>query len=226
MRTRNDIRTYAKSAPAEAWAEAYANFYCSPESNAFIQKNLPFTHEFLRAVLAPPIWETSQSENSSGTEVISDNKGEQSGIKTDGQNQNVDQNSFSIYIDQVITLLQKQTTTNAVGSHAAELETDFHVSEAKENNNAITLALTDLSESSKKTGLMVSTPKEITHIEFCIGESKACAEDNRASNRRKKFRLTNYRQGHSRNFFSLQTINSDQEPVSYIHLTLPTILLV
>ena len=51
------IRSYAKSKPSESWAEAYANYYCSPDSKAFIQKNLPFTYGFLSAVLVPPLWE-------------------------------------------------------------------------------------------------------------------------------------------------------------------------
>ncbi|MBM4254208.1 MAG: hypothetical protein FJ146_19760, partial [Deltaproteobacteria bacterium] len=50
------IRGYAKSSPAEAWAEAYANYYCSPSSQAFIKDNLPKTYRLLTTVLPPAQW--------------------------------------------------------------------------------------------------------------------------------------------------------------------------
>ncbi len=53
----NLIRGYAKSQPGEAFAESYANFYCSPATQRFIQDNLPTTYKFLRAVLEPARWE-------------------------------------------------------------------------------------------------------------------------------------------------------------------------
>jgi hypothetical protein len=52
------IRRYAKDydTDGEAFAESYANYYCSPSSHAFIKNNLPYTYGFLSAVLAPPVW--------------------------------------------------------------------------------------------------------------------------------------------------------------------------
>ena len=50
------IRGYAKSSPGEAWAESYANYYCSPKTQDFIRDNLPRTFKFLNAVLTPARW--------------------------------------------------------------------------------------------------------------------------------------------------------------------------
>jgi hypothetical protein len=75
------IRGYAKSKPDESWAEAYANFYCSPESNRFIEANLPYTNKFLRTVLEPPIWEQS------GHQPAATGNGQPIGDGTDGEHQ-------------------------------------------------------------------------------------------------------------------------------------------
>ena len=50
------IRPHAKSKPGKAWAEAYSSYVCSEESKKFIEENLPFTYEFLVAVLPNPVW--------------------------------------------------------------------------------------------------------------------------------------------------------------------------
>ena len=52
------IRSYAKSSEPEAWAEAFANFYCSGASRAFIDDKLSArTKNFLTGVLVPPVWQ-------------------------------------------------------------------------------------------------------------------------------------------------------------------------
>ena len=63
------IRGYAKSSPSESWAEAYANWYCSPDSHAFIQQHLPTTYQFLSAVLMPPLWESGANPNNSSDAI-------------------------------------------------------------------------------------------------------------------------------------------------------------
>jgi hypothetical protein len=50
------IRNYARSQPAESWAESYANYYCSEESNKFIADQLPTTYAYLLKILEPPAW--------------------------------------------------------------------------------------------------------------------------------------------------------------------------
>lgn len=52
-----DVRSYATSGSSEAWAEAYANYYCSEDSHRFIKDNLPKSYQFLNSVLEPPSWE-------------------------------------------------------------------------------------------------------------------------------------------------------------------------
>lgn len=62
-----EVRSYAKSNPTETWAEAFANFYCSPESLSFIEGDganrqyFSRSKEFLRKVLLPPLWQTPNS---------------------------------------------------------------------------------------------------------------------------------------------------------------------
>jgi hypothetical protein len=50
------IRGYARSSAGEYFAEAFANFYCSPESHELIRQELPLTFEFLTNVLDAPVW--------------------------------------------------------------------------------------------------------------------------------------------------------------------------
>ena len=60
------IRGYAKTNANEYFAEAFANYYCSPESNDFIKYQLPKTYAFLNSVLEAPVW-SDTSTNSSPT---------------------------------------------------------------------------------------------------------------------------------------------------------------
>ena len=50
------LRGYARSNPTEYWAEAFNNFYCSPDSQAFIKEQLPKTYQYLTTVLEPAVW--------------------------------------------------------------------------------------------------------------------------------------------------------------------------
>lgn len=52
------LRDYAQQNVAEYFAEAFANYYCSPESHDFIKRELPKTYSVLQANLEPPVWET------------------------------------------------------------------------------------------------------------------------------------------------------------------------
>ena len=50
------LRGYARSSPSEYWAESFNNFYCSPDSQAFIKEQLPRTYQYLTTVLEPAVW--------------------------------------------------------------------------------------------------------------------------------------------------------------------------
>ncbi len=51
------LRSYARSQPAEFFAEAFSNFYCGPKANAFLKNELPKTHAFLTDSLQKPVFE-------------------------------------------------------------------------------------------------------------------------------------------------------------------------
>ncbi len=54
------LRAYARESSGEYFAEAFANFYCSPDAHNFISQELPQTYSLLRSILPPPRWEESQ----------------------------------------------------------------------------------------------------------------------------------------------------------------------
>jgi hypothetical protein len=56
-RSNPKLRSYARSAPGEYFAEAFANFYCSQEAHAFLKTELPQTYGYLKEMLPPPRWD-------------------------------------------------------------------------------------------------------------------------------------------------------------------------
>lgn len=52
------LRSYARSQPGEFFAEAFSNYYCGPEANAFLKNELPKTYAFLRENVSKPVFET------------------------------------------------------------------------------------------------------------------------------------------------------------------------
>ncbi len=52
------LRSYARSAPAEYFAESFNNFYCGKQSNAFLKAELPKTYDFLKKSLEKPVFES------------------------------------------------------------------------------------------------------------------------------------------------------------------------
>ncbi|MBF0441012.1 MAG: hypothetical protein HQK54_03840 [Oligoflexales bacterium] len=75
------LREYAKSDESEAWAESYANYYCSKESHDFIKNNLPETYAFLGKVLFQPFWE---QRNNNDTAAASEFQNARSLLKGTG----------------------------------------------------------------------------------------------------------------------------------------------
>lgn len=73
---KSNIRSYAKSQDPEAWAEAYANWYCSEESQDFIHKNLSErTRTFLAAVLEPAVWDKPEVPDVAETDTTGTGNG-------------------------------------------------------------------------------------------------------------------------------------------------------
>ncbi len=76
----NLVRDYAFASDAEFFAETFHNYYCSPATHSFIQKNLPKTYAFLKSVLEQPVWAagTSPAPNPAPSPAPSpnDDKGE------------------------------------------------------------------------------------------------------------------------------------------------------
>ena len=66
-RSNAKIRSYARSEPAEYFAEAFANFYCSPAAHDFIKTELPQTYAQLKTMLPPPSWEEGNGGSSGGS---------------------------------------------------------------------------------------------------------------------------------------------------------------
>ncbi len=88
------IRSYAKSAEGEAFAEAFANYYCSEETHNFIATNLPKTYQFLSKVLEAPLFKEVNNVTATPQDQNNDTPAEEDGpvesdIKlalTDGKN--------------------------------------------------------------------------------------------------------------------------------------------
>lgn len=51
------LRSYARSQPAEFFAEAFSNFYCGPKAASFLKSELPKTYAFLKDTLQTPVFE-------------------------------------------------------------------------------------------------------------------------------------------------------------------------
>ncbi len=55
------LRSYARSQPAEFFAEAFSNFYCGPKAAAFLKSELPKTYAFLKDTLQTPVFEETST---------------------------------------------------------------------------------------------------------------------------------------------------------------------
>jgi hypothetical protein len=215
---RGDVRSYAKSSPNEAWAEAYSNFYCSPESNDFIKSNLPFTHGLLRAVLVPPIWEATPTDkpprpqgdagasggsDEDGADGRSEEKGEDGAAGEAG-------NTFSDFLDRVVGLLT-QGRAGGEGSGSVQGVTSSTERARDASSGSIAVALRDVEGASSSTALMISTSKRIKRVSLCIGAIDDCSGSGKSQ--ANKYQFDEFKAGSGRNFFSLETVRASQEKV-------------
>lgn len=56
-----NLRSYARTQPAEYFAEAFANFYCSKDAQEFIASNVPDTYKLLKTSLAAASWDQAKT---------------------------------------------------------------------------------------------------------------------------------------------------------------------
>lgn len=215
---RGDVRSYAKSSPNEAWAEAYSNFYCSPESNDFIKSNLPFTHGLLRAVLVPPIWEATPSDKPPRPQGDSGVTGGSEDNRADGRREESGDdgpageaaNMFSDFLDRVVGLLTGGRG-GGEGPGSAQGVTASTERARDASDGSITVALREVDGASSSTALMISTSKRIKRVSLCIGTIDDCSGG--AESPANKYQFDEFKAGSGRNFFSLETVRASQEKV-------------
>jgi len=169
------IRGYAKSSPGEAWAESYANYYCSPKTQDFIRDNLPRTFKFLNAVLPPARWASPAAPlaapTSSATPAVvtnpSSGQGGQQDPQTAGASKAADEASGE-WLDKLI----KNADPNVFKPSAAA-QSSFKAS-AEGSNESIRLALEDSADASTDTGMMFASDADADQVLVCFDTESAC----------------------------------------------------
>ena len=216
IQSRPDARGYAKSSASESWAEAYAQYYCSPESNAYIQNNLPYTNGLLRAVLPPPIWEGGGGVTPT-LPVSSDNIVAPAGSTINNPAPSGSQNPFQSFIDKIGSLFKtpNSTTNSGTNNIANNAITPNGSSNAIPNGPSnITMALQDIAGTPRATGVTIASSLVITKVVLCIGTKQTCvAKEVLPTTMGNNFLFDNYAPGRERNFFRMKSINQDQEKV-------------
>lgn len=210
------VRGYAESSPNEAWAEAYANFYCSQESHAFIKDNLKFAYPFLLAVLEPPQWELAAEPSAQGSDLP---RGRSTGRGDDlsqaaraapaAEDAGAANNPFRTFLDRVVELLGQKT-----GTATAKKNNDGASLIVRGASRDLTIALADEQEPSPTTIMVLSTAPKVVKVLLCIGTASTCAlPETKPKSVGNMFLFTEFRQGSRRNFFDVKNIGSDQEAV-------------
>ena len=169
------IRDYARSSPAEAWAEAYANFHCSPASQAFIKANLPFTFKFLSAVLPPARFSAPATPpppgppaNSPPPTAVTANPSTGAGTSSNTGGQPGSSAAFGGWLDD---LLKKDYPAVLTAKDPADPAGDAQVNGS---NNVIRLALVDVDTSGGLTEMMFAADVGITQIMLCFADEATC----------------------------------------------------
>ena len=169
------IRDYARSSPAEAWAEAYANYHCSPATQAFIQANLPFTFKFLSAVLPParfsvPATPPPPGPPASNPPTLPTAVATNPSAGTSGGTavQPSTSTQFGSWLDD---LLKKDYPAVLSSKDPADPAND---SQTNGSNNVIRLALVDVDASGGLTEMMFAADVGITQIMLCFADEATC----------------------------------------------------
>ena len=207
---RSDTRAYAKSSASEAWAESYANFYCSPQSHAFIQQNLAYTYGFLSAVLDPPVWEAASSATPTAAAGNTDNIVANDGAEA-STTSSAAQNPFQSYINKILGFLGGGATNS---SNAVANTTTAAGGTPEAGSAEIALALQDIPGPPPSTGVIVASQVEIKKIILCIGTQESCAAEGVLPiTLVNSYLFDNYNTGNGRNFFKMKFISAAQEKV-------------
>jgi hypothetical protein len=223
------IRSYAMSNAGESWAEAYANFYCSPESNRFIKDNLPKTYQFLRAVLEPPVWENGGEADtdppSNGGEVAprkppadasgnnwftdsSNNAG--TGPSTTGGTAG----GGGFWDSLLGGFLGNSGTTNTNTPAPSGNSTNAGgggYTTVSSNPDSIAVALVNESKRDGSIGIMFASVPEITQIHACASNNNSCSSSASLSASDKSKLLTFRSSKAGRNFYRPQYLTEEQK---------------
>ncbi len=170
------IRGYAKSSPGEAWAESYANYYCSPKTQNFIRDNLPRTFKFLNAVLTPARWASPPAPTAAVVNNPSGGQGGQQDSQTSGASKAADSagqprgagEASGEWLDKLV-----KNADPSVFKPSAAAQSSFKGS-AEGSNESIRLALEDSADGSTDTGMMFASDADADQVLVCFDSESAC----------------------------------------------------
>ena len=183
------VRAYAKASVDEGWAEAYASYYCSEDSQNFIATNLPNTYKFLNAVLAPPPWKADQS--SAGTDVA----------KTQGA---------ATVTDPWFSALITYTESAIMPTLASVDFTQPIFATLAEKNTNINMALDEMANEPQTYVLVFAADPKIAQIFPCIADEATCSAKKTLLDGDKAHVVKVQNQINGRNFFPPHFIDTSQ----------------
>ena len=228
------IRGYAKSSPGEAWAESYANFYCSPNSQAFIRNNLPRTFKFLTVVLPPARWDSPSnpapvaavpppppapkpapapaavppssvaSQPSSPTPA---SPGLQAPPAADKAN-DASAEGAGAWLDRILHNIDKSTLKVSDAIRQAFLKS------AEGSVDAIRLAVVDREDGDDETGLMFAADGDVDRIALCFEPVDTCKVRRALTLEEQQATIPRTKIIKERSFFGVHFVRADQ--ISYL----------
>jgi len=222
-------RSYARSSPGEAWAEAYANYHCSAATQSFLETNFPDSFKFLVAVLPPARWAglsptmpgaitagqpapaagaPAPAPAAGGTPatIAAANVGgtQVGGAASSGEPAAVPSGAVGAWLD---ALLQKYYP--AVLSANGPATTSSAIQEAGKNN-LIRLALADVGDSGSVTALLFAAEAGIDQILFCFSDEKSCEAKTVLTSDEQVFVISRHQNLGARGLFTQRYFRRDQ----------------
>jgi hypothetical protein len=118
------VRDYSKTNEREYFADAFASFYCSPESNQYFATNVPKTYALMSSILEAPVWKTPASGGHDGADGGADDDGGTPITGGDGEDDalSAQEQAARDYLDHILIAVN----LHAVGCTVA-LGTDLQV---------------------------------------------------------------------------------------------------